>query len=77
MAKKQQTKQQPYKKYIRWMWTLFFSGILGLILLFGGAALEWYGPMPDLQQLENPRTNLATQIISADGRNFREILFRR
>jgi len=67
MAKKQQTKQQPYKKYIRWMWTLFFSGILGLILLFGGAALEWYGPMPDLQQLENPRTNLATQIISADG----------
>ena len=25
-----------------------------------------YGPMPDLQQLENPRTNLATQIISSD-----------
>ena len=42
-------------------------GFFGLILLFGGAALEWYGPMPDLQQLENPRTNLATQIISSDG----------
>ena len=23
--------------------------------------------MPDLQQLENPKTNLATQIISSDG----------
>ena len=49
------------------MWFLFFLGILSLGLLFGGAALEWYGPMPDLQQLENPRTNLATQIISSDG----------
>ena len=53
--------------YIKWMWRLFFMGIVGLFLLFGGAALEWYGPMPDLQQLENPRTNLATQIISSDG----------
>ena len=44
-----------------------FLGILSLGLLFGGAALDWYGPMPDLQQLENPRTNLATQIISSDG----------
>ena len=49
------------------MWRLFFFGILGIGILFGGAALEWYGPMPDLQQLENPRTNLATQIISSDG----------
>ena len=49
------------------MWRLFFLGILGIGILFGGAALEWYGPMPDLQQLENPRTNLATQIISSDG----------
>ena len=49
------------------MWRLLFLGILGIGILFGGAALEWYGPMPDLQQLENPRTNLATQIISSDG----------
>ena len=49
------------------MWFLFFLGIISLGLLFGGAALDWYGPMPDLQQLENPRTNLATQIISSDG----------
>ncbi|MDA9016049.1 transglycosylase domain-containing protein [Flavobacteriaceae bacterium] len=67
MAKTKKTKKQPYKKYIRWMWGLFFVGTLALGLLFGGAALEWYGPMPDLQQLENPRTNLATQIISSDG----------
>jgi penicillin-binding protein 1A len=67
MGKTKKTKKQPFKKYIQWMWRLFFIGLVGFGLLFGGAALEWYGPMPDLQQLENPRTNLATQIISSDG----------
>ena len=67
MAKRKKIKKEPYKVYIGWMWRLFFMGIVGLFFLFGGAALEWYGPMPDLQQLENPRTNLATQIISSDG----------
>ena len=63
MVKNKKTKKEPFKKYIQCMWRLFFLGILGIGILFGGAALEWYGPMPDLKQLENPRTNLATQII--------------
>ena len=67
MANKQKKRINPYKKYTRLIWGSFIIGIVGLFLLFAGAALEWYGPMPDLQQLENPRTNLATQIISSDG----------
>jgi penicillin-binding protein 1A len=68
MAKKKKaTKKRSYKKPIRLLWILFISGILSLFFLFGGAALGWYGPMPDLQQLENPNTNLASQIISSDG----------
>ena len=61
------TKIPTFKKHIQLMWYLFFAGILTLGLLFVGAAFEWYGPMPDLQELENPKTNLATQIISSDG----------
>jgi penicillin-binding protein 1A len=49
------------------LWGAFLLGVIGIIALFGGAALGLYGPMPDLQQLENPKTNLATQIISSDG----------
>ena len=49
------------------LWAIFIAGIVGIFLLFGGAAMGWYGPMPDLQQLENPNTNLASQIISSDG----------
>ena len=61
------TKTPTFKKHIQLMWYLFFAGTLTLGLLFIGAAFEWYGPMPDLQELENPKTNLATQIISSDG----------
>ena len=56
-----------YKKYIWILWGLFLLSIIGVFILFGGAAFGLYGPMPDLQQLENPRTNLASQIISSDG----------
>ena len=56
-----------YKKYVWMLWGLFLLSISGVFILFGGAAFGLYGPMPDLQQLENPRTNLASQIISSDG----------
>ena len=56
-----------YKKHVWILWGLFLLSITGVFILFGGAAFGLYGPMPDLQQLENPRTNLASQIISSDG----------
>jgi len=65
--KKRSTNKHNQHKCIRWIWGLFISILVGIVLLFGGAALGIYGPMPDLQQLENPKTNLATQILSSDG----------
>ena len=70
MAKRKQKKkkEQPnFKGPIRLFWGLFLTGIVIVALIFGSAALGLFGPMPPLQQLENPKTNLATQIISADG----------
>ena len=68
MASKKNKKQKgPYNKYTSILWGLFVLSIIGVMTLFGGAALGFYGPMPDLQQLENPKTNLASQIISSDG----------
>ncbi len=68
MAIKKNKKQKGvYNKYSSILWGLFVLSIIGVMTLFGGAALGFYGPMPDLQQLENPRTNLASQIISSDG----------
>tara|TARA_B100000767_G_scaffold269511_1_gene291475 strand:- start:5878 stop:8220 length:2343 start_codon:yes stop_codon:yes gene_type:complete len=57
----------PYKNLLRLFWISFVTGILSVVVLFSSAALGFLGEMPDLQQLENPKTNLATQIISSDG----------
>ena len=48
-------------------WGLFVLGVLFVVGVFTTAALGGLGPMPPLKQLENPDTNLATQIFSADG----------
>ena len=42
-------------------------GLLSTVGVFVAAALGLMGPMPPLEQLENPKTNLATQILSSDG----------
>ena len=70
MAKKKQKKKQAIPNFngpIKLFWSIFLTGMLTVAAIFGSAALGLFGPMPPLQQLENPKTNLATQIISSDG----------
>jgi penicillin-binding protein 1A len=76
MAKKKQTqKNLGFETYIRWFWMLFLGGILFVILLFLLASWGVFGEMPDHTQLENPRTNLATEIISSDGKTLGKFYF--
>ena len=53
---------------IRNLWIIFGSLLGLLILFFICVALGVFGTMPTFEELENPRTNLATEIISADGK---------
>jgi penicillin-binding protein 1A len=62
--KKQETQ---FKKYIQWFWRLFIGGFAFVFLLFIIATLGGFGPLPSFQDLENPQSNLATEVISADG----------
>ncbi len=56
-----------YSKFVKWFWVLFLAGCLGIVLLFVTASLGGFGEMPDHTVLENPKTNLAAEIISSDG----------
>lgn len=67
-TKKQTSETQDFSKYIRWFWMAFAGGILGVILIFLLASWGVFGDMPDHTVLENPKTNLATEIISSDGK---------
>ncbi|WP_338732187.1 penicillin-binding protein 1A [Mangrovimonas cancribranchiae] len=76
MAKKKQVKQeQGFSKYVRWFWMLFLGGLLFVALLFVLARFEVFGEMPDHTVLENPKTSLATEIISADGKTLGKFYF--
>ena len=64
------TKKQPnnFFKFIKWFWILFASGVAMLALLFLLASWGVFGEMPEFQHLENPQTNLATEILSSDDK---------
>ncbi|MFV0565947.1 MAG: penicillin-binding protein 1A [Flavobacteriaceae bacterium] len=68
MATKQnKAKQQDFSKYVRWFWILFLGAIVSVALVFLLASWNAFGKMPDHTVLENPRTNLATEIVSSNG----------
>ena len=69
-------KKKTKKKISRWkefalplkiFWGVFLLGVLAVGGIFGSAALGLLGPMPPFEQLENPNTNLATEVLSVDG----------
>ncbi|KJD31258.1 penicillin-binding protein [Tamlana nanhaiensis] len=74
-AKKQENETQGFTKYIRWFWWLFLSGVFAVIFIFLLASWGAFGEMPDHTVLENPKTNLATEIISSDGKTLGKFYF--
>jgi len=55
------------KKYIKYFW-IFSAGIFFLIiLLFTLISLGLFGFMPSFEELENPKSDLASQIYSSDN----------
>ena len=55
------------KYYTKAFWRIFFLGLGGIMLFFLFASWGIFGTMPSFEDLENPDSNLATEIISSDG----------
>ena len=54
-------------KIIKLLWVVFVGGWGMVFLFFLFISLGWLGFMPSFEELENPKTNLATEIFSEDG----------
>jgi penicillin-binding protein 1A len=71
MAQKTNTQNKGQVKDIKYyskkFWKLFFYTLGGLFLFFLFASWGLFGKMPSFEDLENPDSNLATEIISSDG----------
>jgi penicillin-binding protein 1A len=69
MAKSGNSKKgQAYRKLVWFIWIVFVLGVSSVITIFMLAASGGLGEMPTFERLENPQTNLATEIISSDGK---------
>ncbi len=59
---------RPDMKSYKWLWYVVFVpvGLVLVMLLLTAAGL--FGRMPSFEELENPKSNLATEIYSEDGK---------
>ena len=55
------------KKKIIIIWLIILSPFLAIFSFVNLASFEFFGPLPTFDQLENPSSNLATEIISVDS----------
>ena len=57
-----------YRFQVFIFWLLFTSGVISIYGIFYLASIGYFGEMPDFRQLENPKTNFASEIISSDNK---------
>ena len=67
MAHKKAQKQRDITHYKTKFWKVFLYTFGGVLLFFLFASWGLLGSMPSFEDLENPDSNLATEIISSDG----------
>ncbi len=56
------------KKLIIGLWVVVLLGILGFFSSFWMAEQGWLGKMPTIEDLQNPKSDLASEIYSSDGK---------
>lgn len=56
------------KKYIKYFWIIILTPISLGVLIIILTALGWLGFMPTIEDLQNPSRDLASEVISEDGR---------
>ena len=65
---KKQTPHKPLPKSVKWLWGIVFAPFALLLLLLLLTAAGLFGRLPSFEELENPKSNLATEILSSDGK---------
>src|SRR6476646_2889567 len=57
----------PVKRFLKIFWICIISSVLLFVLLLCLAAIGVFGTMPSFEELENPNSELATEVYSSDG----------
>lgn len=54
-------------QFAKWFWLLFGLGLLFVVFFFVGIARGWFGYMPPLEDLQNPKNKYASEVFSNDA----------
>jgi penicillin-binding protein 1A len=65
--KKALSDQKNYKAISKKLWRTFFFFLAGVVVFLIMVRVGLFGKMPDIEELENPRTSLASEVYSADN----------
>lgn len=60
----EQKRINTHKKIVKWLWALMIVGMLSGVLAF---FLLSYSDLPSIEELENPKSELASEVYAADG----------
>lgn len=66
MKKNSQKNKSGFGKFLIIFWSIFVLAIASIVLLFSLISAGKLGYMPTFEELENPKSNLASEIYSAD-----------
>ena len=55
-----------FHKYVRITWIIIISPVLLLFTLVAATAFGLFGTLPTFEELENPNSNLASEVYSSD-----------
>jgi len=68
MVMKQAAKKKPLftNKYVKWVWMGIAGPVILLFVVVLLTSIGLFGRLPTIEDLANPRSNLASEIISAD-----------
>ncbi len=68
-------RKHKFRKYTWRLWLLFLLGWAFVLLLFWAGDQGLLGEMPGFDRLENPKSDLASEIISADGQTIGKFFY--
>ena len=54
-------------QFAKWFWLIFVAGLLFVVFFFVGIAKGWFGYMPPLEDLQNPKNKYASEVFSNDA----------
>ena len=66
-SKRKGAKERKNRKIVRWMWTICLTPaiLIGVMLVL--TSVGAFGRMPSFEELENPKSNLATEVYADNG----------